>query len=156
MSKTPTKAVLGTKFAADGKIAILFSDLLSITLAAYNYPRHTMVSHKLPNHLRMYRKRLGLSQHEVAFLLGWRGGSQASRYEHFYRVPVLRTAFALAVMLRASVCDLFSGEYQQAENAVVRQAQRLKTRLTCERPDQRTGQKLALLNTIISSRGKTS
>jgi transcriptional regulator with XRE-family HTH domain len=115
-----------------------------------------MASHKLPNYLRLYRKRLGLSQHEVAFLLGWRDASQPSRYEHFSSVPGLRTALALAVMFRASVYDLFSGEYQKVEDAVIRQAQQLKERLTCESLDQRTARKLALLSVIITCDNKTS
>jgi transcriptional regulator with XRE-family HTH domain len=110
-----------------------------------------MTSHKLPNYLRVYRKRLGLSQNEVAFLLGWRNASQPSRYEHFSRVPTLRTALALSVIFQASVRELFSGEYQKVETAVCRQAQRLEARLTTENPDQPTAGKLALLKTIISA-----
>lgn len=109
-----------------------------------------MASHKFPNYLRLYRKRLGLSQHEIAFLLGWRDGSQPSRYEHFSCLPRLRTALALAVIFRVSVYELFSGEYQKVENEVCRQAQRLKARLTMESPDQRTARKLAVLKMIIS------
>jgi transcriptional regulator with XRE-family HTH domain len=110
-----------------------------------------MTTHKLPNYLRVYRKRLGLSQHEVAFMLGWRNASQPSRYEHFSRTPTLRTALALAVILRVSVRELFAGEYQKVENAVCRQAQRLEERLTTENPDASTARKLGLLKTIISA-----
>jgi transcriptional regulator with XRE-family HTH domain len=115
-----------------------------------------MASKRLPNYLRVYRKRLGLSQNEVAFLLGWRDASQPSRYEHFARLPTLRTAFALAVIFRVSVHELFSGEYQKVENAVCRQAQRLETRLTTESPDRSTAGKLALLKVIGSANGNPS
>ena len=115
-----------------------------------------MTSSKLPNYLRVYRKRLGLSQNEVAFLLGWRNASQPSRYEHFSRVPALRTALALAVIFQVSVCELFSGEYQKVENAVRRQAQRLESRLTTETPGQLTARKLALLKSVISANGENS
>jgi transcriptional regulator with XRE-family HTH domain len=110
-----------------------------------------MASQKLPNYVRLYRKRFGLSQQEVAFLLGWRDGSQHSRYEHFSCTPGLRTALALAVIFRVSVCELFLGEYQKVESAVCRQAQRLKGRLAAENPDQRNARKLALLETIVSA-----
>ncbi len=110
-----------------------------------------MASHKLPNYLRVYRKRLGLSQNDVAFLLGWRNASQPSRYEHFSRIPTLRTAMALSVIFQASVHELFAGEYQKLESAVRRQAERLEARFTTENPDQATSRKLALLKTIISS-----
>jgi transcriptional regulator with XRE-family HTH domain len=109
-----------------------------------------MTSHKLPNYLRVHRKRLGFSQQEVAFLLGWGDPSQPSRYENFTRVPTLRTALALAVILRVPVLELFLGEYQKVENAVSRQAQRLEARLASERPDGPTTRKLSLLKTITS------
>lgn len=115
-----------------------------------------MASHKLPNYLRVYRKRLGLSQHEVAFLLGWRDASQPSRYEHFSRTPTLRTALALAVILQVPVYELFSGEHQQVENAVCRQAQRLEAQLTTESPDRRTARKLSVLKMIMSANGNRS
>jgi len=107
-----------------------------------------MASHKLPNYVRLYRKRLGFSQREVASLLGGRDVSKHSRYEHFSCRPVLRTALALAVILRIPVRELFSGEYQEVENAVRRQARRLQDRLTTEQPDQRRARKLAHLKTI--------
>ena len=110
-----------------------------------------MTSSKLPNYLRVYRKRLGLSQNEVAFLLGWRNASQPSRYEHFSRMPNLRTVLALSVILRVSVRELFLGEYQKVENEVCRQAQRLVARLTTENPDQPTARKLALLKVILAT-----
>ena len=40
-----------------------------------------MATHKLENYLRTYRKRSGLTQREVAFLVGCRNGAQVSRYE---------------------------------------------------------------------------
>ncbi len=115
-----------------------------------------MASHRLPNYIRVHRKRLGLSQNEVAFLLGWRDASQPSRYEHFSRIPALRTALALAVILRVSVYELFPGEYQKVEDAVSRRAQRLEARLTTQIPDQGTARKLALLKMIISADGNRS
>jgi transcriptional regulator with XRE-family HTH domain len=115
-----------------------------------------LTPHKLPNYLRVHRKRLGFSQHEVAFLLGWRDSSQPSRYEHFARVPTLRTALALAFILQVPICELFSGEYQKVENAVCRQAQRLEARLATEHPDKPTAHKLALLKIITSADGNRS
>src|SRR5437879_2031593 len=53
-----------------------------------------MATHKLENYLRTYRKRSGLTQREVAFLVGCRNGAQVSRYEKRRRLPPLRTALA--------------------------------------------------------------
>ena len=55
------------------------------------------MSHKLQNYLRTYRKRSGLSQDEVAFLLGCQTGAKVSRYEPFARKPSLETLFAYEV-----------------------------------------------------------
>jgi transcriptional regulator with XRE-family HTH domain len=107
-----------------------------------------MASHKLPNYLRLYRKRLGLSQREVAFLIGGGDISKPSRYEHFSQMPELRTALALAVIFRVSVSELFLGEYQQIENAVCQQAQRLQDLLATEHPDKQRMRKLAFLKAL--------
>jgi transcriptional regulator with XRE-family HTH domain len=110
-----------------------------------------MASHTLPNYIRVHRKRLGLSQNEVAFLLGWCNASQPSRYEHFSRIPTMHTALALSVVLGVSVHELFSGEYQKVVKAVCRQAQRLEARLSTENPDRSTARKLAVLKMILSA-----
>lgn len=108
---------------------------------------------RLPNYLRVHRKRLGLSQSEVGFLLGCRASSPTSRYEHFTRTPKLRTALALAVIMRVPIYELFSGEYQKVEKAICQRAKLLEERLTAETPDGPTLRKLALLRMIKSSDG---
>src|ERR1022692_2737361 len=57
-----------------------------------------MTSPQLPNHLLSNRKRLALSQGEVAFLLGTESGAQVCRYEQFDRQPSLETALACEVI----------------------------------------------------------
>lgn len=72
-----------------------------------------MASHSLQNYLRMYRKRAGLSQDEVAFLLGVKSGAKVSRYERRRRVPPLETALAYEAIFRIPVRELFLGTYEQ-------------------------------------------
>lgn len=72
-------------------------------------------SPSLPNYLRSQRKRLGLSQDEVAFLLGTQDGAQVSRYESFARVPTLETALALEIILEKPARELFGGLYRDLE-----------------------------------------
>jgi hypothetical protein len=55
---------------------------------------HPMTSLKNSNYLRSNRKRLALSQDEVAFLLGALSGTKVCRYERFVRTPSLETALA--------------------------------------------------------------
>jgi transcriptional regulator with XRE-family HTH domain len=72
-----------------------------------------MPSPQLPHHLRANRKRLALSQDEVAFLLGAVDGAQVSKYEHFTRIPTLETALACEVIMKRSASELFGGMYQE-------------------------------------------
>jgi transcriptional regulator with XRE-family HTH domain len=114
-----------------------------------------MASTKLPNKLRMYRKRSGFSQQEIGFLLGHADGSQLSRYERFYGLPALRTAFALAVIFRVSVRDLFPGEHETTEDEVIMEARLLQGRLGRKRANQFTSRKRTLLASVISGADKT-
>jgi transcriptional regulator with XRE-family HTH domain len=81
-----------------------------------------MASSQLPNYLLSNRKRLSLSQEEVAFLLGNKGGAKVSRYERFAREPSLATALALEVIYQRSASELFAGLYQKVEQEVMARA----------------------------------
>ena len=81
-----------------------------------------MASHRLPNYLRSNRKRLALSQDEVAFLLGAQGGGKVCRYERFARTPNLETALALEVIFQRPVSELLGGVYQKVETKVAKRA----------------------------------
>ena len=80
------------------------------------------MSSKLNNYLRTYRKRAGLSQQDVSFLLGCQFHTTASRYECFTREPGLRTALALAAILQTQMSDLFAGLFEQAEHDIAERA----------------------------------
>jgi len=84
-----------------------------------------MASPQLSNYLISNRKRLSLSQKEVAFLLGNKGGAKVSRYERFDREPSLETALALEVIFQRSTSELFSGLYQKVEQEVIERAKTL-------------------------------
>lgn len=81
-----------------------------------------MTSTQLPNYLRANRKRLALSQDEVAFLLGTNSGAKVCRYERFVREPNLKTALAYEAIFQRSVSELFSGLYGKAEHDVAGRA----------------------------------
>ena len=67
------------------------------------------MAHRLPNYLRTHRKRAGLSQDEVAFLLGCRSGAKVSRYERLARRLSLETAFAYEALFGVPARELFAG-----------------------------------------------
>lgn len=85
----------------------------------------------LSNYLRLHRKRLALSQEEVAFMLGGTGenkGSKVSRDESFDREPSLRAALAYEVIYGKPVREVFAGLYEQVEQEVAKRAKLLSYR----------------------------
>ena len=94
-----------------------------------------MATHKLENYLRTYRKRSGLTQREVAFLVGCRNGAQVSRYEKRRRLPPLRTALACEAAFGVPVSVLFAGLREVAGQVVGERLAALKSKLEtmCDR-----------------------
>ena len=108
----------------------------------------TMASH-LHNYLRTYRKRAGLSQVELALLLGCQSGAKVSRYEHTARRPSLETAFAYEVVLHTSLRDLFAGMYRDVEKQTRKRAWQLLRKLESADPaDSQVIRKMALLRSL--------
>jgi len=89
--------------------------------------------HRLPNYLRAHRKRAGLSQKDVAFLLGCRVGAKVSRYERFAREPTLRAAIACEIIFHAPVRELFAGIYEDVARLTERRARQFARRLAGKR-----------------------
>ena len=113
-----------------------------------------MVIHKLNNYLRTFRKRTGLSQSEVAYLLGCRDGSKVSRYEHFQRQPNLETALAFEVIFNTPVREMFGGLHEQVEKKTLRRIGVLGRRLHTTAPNRLSEQKLAALAAVVRGSSK--
>jgi len=97
-----------------------------------------MTSHKLANYLRAYRKRSGLSQSEVAYLLGCKNAAQVSRYERRRHMPPLRTALAFQAALRTPLSELYAGTYESIAKEVAVRAQSLAVELQSKTPKRGT------------------
>src|SRR5713101_2929553 len=95
-----------------------------------------MTSHKLANYLRAYRKRSGLSQSEVAYLLGCKNGAQVSRYERRRHMPPLRTALAFQAALGTPLSELYAGTYESVAKQVMARAQSLTVKLQTGSPER--------------------
>jgi transcriptional regulator with XRE-family HTH domain len=104
-----------------------------------------MTSPQLPNYLLANRKRLALSQAEVAFLLGTENGTTVCRYERFVRAPSLETALAYEAIFKRSVSELFPGLYQKAEHEVAARAKALVERTGQAKSNQRAARKCKAL-----------
>jgi len=87
------------------------------------------MSRKLPHYLRSERKRAGLSQSDVAALLGDQTVSRVSRYERRRRVPPLLTALAYEAIFGKPVAELFGGTYAPIRAEVMRRAKLLAEKL---------------------------
>lgn len=107
-----------------------------------------MPQRRLPNYLRASRKQAGLSQDDLAFLLGCGSGTKVSRYELFRRQPGLPTVFALEAVFGKPARELFAGMYEDAEQQTTERARRLIQRLSKHRDGAQLRRKLALLETI--------
>ena len=108
------------------------------------------MSYKLDNYLRTYRKRSGLSQDELAYLLGCESGTKVSRYECFERMPGLKTAIACKIVFGATACDLFAGTWEKVEEEIKNRAQLLARRISRATPTPMATRKLEILQAITS------
>ena len=84
-------------------------------------PRRTNFS------LKRARRRLGLTQHDLAFLIGDRGEWRINRFERGRRVlPPLEVALAMEAVLGTPVSALFNETSGAARTLVREQAGRLR------------------------------
>jgi transcriptional regulator with XRE-family HTH domain len=115
-----------------------------------------MTSTQLSNYLISNRKRLGLSQDEVAFLLGAQSGSKVSRYERFAREPSLATALAFEAIFQRPVSELFAGFYQNIDREVAARTKALGHRTIYQKPTRENTRKRQTLTSIASKATRTS
>jgi len=108
------------------------------------------MSSQLPNYLKANRKRLALSQDDVAFLLGAQSGAKVCRYERFVREPSLETALAYEAIFKRSVSELFGGLYQKVERDVSERAKILAGRKDHGRPGLQTARKRESLDALAA------
>jgi transcriptional regulator with XRE-family HTH domain len=109
-----------------------------------------MTSPQLSNYLRSNRKRLALSQGEVAFLLGTKSGAKVCRYERFACEPSLETALACEAIFKRSVSELFPGLYQKVEREVAARAGALAGKMGGHKPTRQTARKREALAALVS------
>lgn len=113
-----------------------------------------MPHRKLQNYLRTHRRRAGLSQEELAFLLGTKSKGKVSRYERYARQPRLTTVFAYELIFGVPARELFAGMFQEIERKTINQAALLASKLRQAKPDGIAARKLELLEVIIAASDK--
>jgi len=90
----------------------------------------------LSNYLRSYRQKAGLTQDEVAFLMGGTHGSTITRHEEYLRVPTLDTALGYATIYGDDLRTLFAGRFERRQRLVRRRADALLGQLPVRRGAQ--------------------
>ncbi|PYS88773.1 MAG: hypothetical protein DMF64_19720 [Acidobacteria bacterium] len=110
-----------------------------------------MARQKLQNYLRTHRKRSGLSQKEVGFLLGCKSSAKVSRYERFSRQPTLKNVFAYELIFGTPARELFAGVFQCVEEETLHRVQLLSHKLQQAKLNQRAKRKLEFLHAITES-----
>ena len=112
------------------------------------------------NRLWLARKRVGLGQKQVAYLLNLKTVDQISRYEKKIRVPALETALKLEIIyglpLRILFKDLFDDLQRDISERVQKNAalKRLYEELSTEAPGEFCGYSELLKSAAISGRDK--
>lgn len=73
-------------------------------------------------YLRTHRRVWGLTQNELARLIGFGSATQVSRLEKCKRGPSVETALACQVLFGISPADMFPNLHRQVEERVIRNA----------------------------------
>lgn len=99
---------------------------------------------RLDCYVYTHRRRWGLTQPELAFLLGWKSGSTISLLEKRGREPKLTCVAALDLIFGTEKDDLFPKLFLAAEDEVAARMNDLYERLQGD-PSRKTKEKLELL-----------
>jgi transcriptional regulator with XRE-family HTH domain len=105
---------------------------------------------RVKTYLRTFRRRSGLTQAELAFLLGAEDGTQVSRYERLSRRPNLRTAFGLQTVFGVSADQLVPGIHAEVDRSVIQRARLLSRHLERHSDSARTKRKLRFLLSVMA------
>jgi transcriptional regulator with XRE-family HTH domain len=111
---------------------------------------------KLPNYLRAHRKRLGLSQTDVAYLLGAESGAKVCRYERFNRLPGLETILAYCAIFGRTPSELFAGLHDRIEYEIARRAETLLEKARKEKATSENLRKQKTLTQLVEYKSRRS
>lgn len=108
-----------------------------------------MPASQLPNYIRTHRKRIHLTQDEVAFLLGTKSSAIICRHERCQQKPNLETLLAYEILFRTPVRSLFGGVHQKVELKLRRRVCLLLRKLAKAGQDRMTGLKIKVLTVFL-------
>jgi len=114
-------------------------------------PKHR----RLPNYIRAYRKRIGLSQRELGQALGYAEEGSVGRHETFQAVPPLATAIGYAIIFQAPVSEIFAGLWDEVAEHVQGRLAKLETSLGQKNARDRNANTIARKLTWLTERRGT-
>ncbi|WP_374652280.1 helix-turn-helix transcriptional regulator [Dongia sp.] len=100
------------------------------------------------NYLRTFRRQWGLTQDEVAFLLGWKSATPVSNYEKLKSTPRLYAIFAFQAIFGELPQKLFPSVFSSVEEEVLTRAYQLLQKLESEKSPEAV-RKCALLRDML-------
>lgn len=108
--------------------------------------------YRIPN-IRLLRRRAGLSQLDLAALLGYRGHSQVSRYENGHRVPTPDEMLQLQVVFGVVTSGVFPQLHDRAVRTVGARIEKLLNREGNRRftDRERPSRKVAHLQRVLDA-----
>ena len=110
------------------------------------------MSRKPLNFVRRYRKRYGLTQREVAFLMGCKRSDKVSDHERRLFQPNLRNAFAYQVLYGVPAHKLFPQVYEEVEESLQKRAILLSKQIEATKKSARLETKKKRLAEVASLR----
>ncbi len=147
-------AFLFHKVAGTGKPSFLWhfyqSSILEVRVQNRDNFVTPMPKSPIFNYLRTHRKRLGLSQEEVAFLLGVQSGAKICRYERIVREPTFKAAIAFELIFQRPVREVFKGLFQEIADEIAPRARKLLAKY--ENDESKRGvHKLAVISKMVTA-----
>jgi len=88
---------------------------------------------RLANYVRAQRKKAGLSQRDLAFILGYGKAGAVSRHELSRSLPPLIMALAYEVIFQTPIAELFPGLHETVESAIENEIAEFESRLLKEK-----------------------
>ncbi len=85
--------------------------------------RRSSMQRDVPNYLRTYRRRAGLTQKDLAILLGIGHQSSVSKLERRRRKPDLRVALGCQLIFGVAAAKIFPGVLAEVRRGIVERAQ---------------------------------
>jgi transcriptional regulator with XRE-family HTH domain len=112
------------------------------------------MSHLLPSYLPTLRKQWGLSQPDLASLLGVTGSAQC-RFENLSRRPSAELIIGAEVIFGLAPKEVFPAFYHDIERSIVGRARAMYAHLELQ-SDPTSREKLRLLTEIIERASQTT